>query len=288
MVAIGTGRSGQQLTAAGRRLIQRRAGAAAGQRGERSLSWSEEALTSHDRRPCAPGIFRELVAARLRSAELIPPWSAMTDRKRNKFRAPEPSKGRTLQPLQPRSENADLHRQINHQRLDFRRSRALDQHRQIFNEVLINEQCQHARLPRLQRRLGAALPESVTQFARGQAVFHLAPDLFGRARLFAQIIFHRAGVLQVAEVAVTTVEATGIGLHKPLHAHHEVWLRGLHHQVEMIAHQTIRVDLPIGLLAGVPQGGEQALAIHVVQENGLTAVATIHDACPAIAPSGGG
>ncbi len=66
----------------------------------KSRSRREEALNSDDHRPCASGIFRALAATRLRSAEFIPPQAAIINRKRNKFRAPEISKRRTLLPRQ--------------------------------------------------------------------------------------------------------------------------------------------------------------------------------------------
>src|SRR5512141_2244888 len=53
--------------------------------------------------------------------------------------------------------------------------------------------------------------------------------------------------------------------------------RCFHHQVKMMAHQTIGMNLPTGLRAGLPQGLQKALPIPVVLKNGLAAVATVHD-----------
>src|SRR5580765_8252374 len=46
--------------------------------------------------------------------------------------------------------------------------------------------------------------------------------------------------------------------------------------MKMIAHETIGVHLPISLLAGFTECFQKALAIEVIQENVLTAIATIH------------
>ncbi|MCX6917341.1 MAG: hypothetical protein NT167_30610 [Verrucomicrobia bacterium] len=64
-------------------------------------------------------------------------------------------------------------------------------------QVLINEQRQPAQPSRSSDCLRAALPEPLPQAARVTATFHLAPDLFGRLRLCAQVILYRAGMLQV-------------------------------------------------------------------------------------------
>src|SRR5713226_3284176 len=45
----------------------------------------------------------------------------------------------------------------------------------------------------------------------------------------------------------------------------------------MVAHQAIGVDLPPGLLAGLGEGLEEIVPIHVVQVDLLAAIATAHD-----------
>ena len=47
--------------------------------------------------------------------------------------------------------------------------------------------------------------------------------------------------------------------------------------MEMIAHETIRMDLPAGLGAGFGERGEEAAVVEVVAEDGFAAVAAIHD-----------
>ncbi len=51
----------------------------------------------------------------------------------------------------------------------------------------------------------------------------------------------------------------------------------------MIGHQAAGMDLPIGLLADLPQRHQKPAPILLVLENGLALVAAIHDACPAVA-----
>ena len=47
--------------------------------------------------------------------------------------------------------------------------------------------------------------------------------------------------------------------------------------MEMIAHETIRMDLPAGLGAGFAEGGQESAMVEVILEDGLAAVATVHD-----------
>ena len=48
------------------------------------------------------------------------------------------------------------------------------------------------------------------------------------------------------------------------------------HQVKMVAHQAIGMHLEAGLLAGLRQGLEKILPVHVIQKNVLTPVAAAH------------
>ena len=49
------------------------------------------------------------------------------------------------------------------------------------------------------------------------------------------------------------------------------------HQMVMIAPQTIRVNLPIGFLAGLGQRFQEILPVHAIQEYILTSVTPAHD-----------
>jgi hypothetical protein len=47
--------------------------------------------------------------------------------------------------------------------------------------------------------------------------------------------------------------------------------------MEMMAHEAIRVDQPIGLHAGLVEGAEEQLVIHIVAEDGFASIPSIHD-----------
>jgi hypothetical protein len=86
-----------------------------------------------------------------------------------------------------------------------------------------------------------------------------------------------AAAKEVAKLLVAAVEAAGVGGQKPLHAGGEVGLRGFDYQMKMVGHEAKGVDLPAGLGAGLPKGFQEERAVLVGFENGLVAVAAIHD-----------
>src|SRR5437868_12598841 len=49
------------------------------------------------------------------------------------------------------------------------------------------------------------------------------------------------------------------------------------HEMKVIAHQTIRMNLPIGLKARFGESGQEFLPIHIILENILPLVASVHD-----------
>ncbi len=74
---------------------------------------------------------------------------------------------------------------------------------------------------------------------------------------------------------VATVEARRIGGLEPLHACHQVWLRGLQQQMVMVAHQNISMHPPAGAPAGFRQCGEKPLPIIVVAKDRLAPVSAV-------------
>ncbi len=62
-----------------------------------------------------------------------------------------------------------------------------------------------------------------------------------------------------------------------MHAGNQIGPGRLDHQVEMVAHQTIRMDLPLGLAACLPQCGQEPLAVFIVEENVLALVSAVED-----------
>src|SRR2546423_1510492 len=94
---------------------------------------------------------------------------------------------------------------------------------------------------------------------------------------------------------MTNVKAFGVDAQKPLHSCDQIGLRRFDDQVKMVAHQTIRMHLPLGLFAGFSQGGQKAAAVEVVLENVFTTIAAIHEMVdgsrifnPQLARHGGG
>ena len=58
----------------------------------------------------------------------------------------------------------------------------------------------------------------------------------------------------------------------------------LQHQMKMIAHQAVRVHLPLRFVTSLAQRGQELLAVLVVPEDILALVPTVHDVvhCPGI------
>ncbi len=81
----------------------------------------------------------------------------------------------------------------------------------------------------------------------------------------------------MAKKFVAPVEAHRVGAQKPFHAGHQVGPGCLDHQVEVIAHQTPGMDLPVGLFTGLPERFQEQLTILVGAEDRLAVVAAIHD-----------
>lgn len=86
-----------------------------------------------------------------------------------------------------------------------------------------------------------------------------------------------AAAEQVAEELVPAIEPAGVGPQKPFHARHQIGLGRLDDQMKMIGHQTIRMDLPAGLVTGFGEALKEAQSILVVVEDGFAAVAAVHE-----------
>ena len=61
---------------------------------------------------------------------------------------------------------------------------------------------------------------------------------------------------------------------EPLHPENQAGLGGLQDQMEMIAHQAIRMHLPLGLDASLAQRGQELLVVVVVPEDILARIPT--------------
>jgi hypothetical protein len=80
----------------------------------------------------------------------------------------------------------------------------------------------------------------------------------------------------MSEEFVSAIESAGVRAQKPFHARYQIGLGCFDHQMKMIVHQAIRMNLPVGLGATLAEGIQKELTILFVLENGLLMVASIH------------
>ena len=81
----------------------------------------------------------------------------------------------------------------------------------------------------------------------------------------------------MAEELVTSVEATRVSAQQSFHPGDQIGLRRLDHDMKMIRHEDIGVNLPARLGASLAQRLNESLAIRIVHENPLAPVTAIHD-----------
>src|ERR1043166_7073959 len=83
----------------------------------------------------------------------------------------------------------------------------------------------------------------------------------GCAQITIAAAFHQLSFVpaaeNVADELVAMVEPNSIGALQPGHSRHQIGVRGLQHQVVVIAHQTKGMNLPSGLPARLGQGLEE-------------------------------
>src|SRR4026209_1667715 len=72
------------------------------------------------------------------------------------------------------------------------------------------------------------------------------------------------------------IKAPGVSAQQPFHPGDQIGLGRFGHQVKMIAHQTIGMDLPAGFLARLAQCFEEAVAVLIIAKDRFSPVATIH------------
>src|ERR1043166_1887117 len=68
-----------------------------------------------------------------------------------------------------------------------------------------------------------------------------------------------AGKEMAAEL-MPDIKALGVNAQEPLHAGDQIGLRSFEHQMKMIAHQTIGVNLPLSFGASFPSFGQKTTA----------------------------
>ena len=86
-----------------------------------------------------------------------------------------------------------------------------------------------------------------------------------------------AAAEQMAEQLVAAVEPARVSAEKPFHARNQVRLGRFDHQVKMIRHEAIGMNLPARLAARLAQGLDKPLAVGVVVKDRFAPVPTIHD-----------
>ena len=89
------------------------------------------------------------------------------------------------------------------------------------------------------------------------------------------------------EEFVPPMEPAGVSAQQPFHARDQIGLGRLHHQMKMIRHEDVGMNLPTSLRARFAQRLDQTLPIRVVLEDRFAPVAPIHHMihCPRILDS---
>jgi hypothetical protein len=80
----------------------------------------------------------------------------------------------------------------------------------------------------------------------------------------------------VPEKLVPMIQAQSIAAEKPAHARHQIGVRSFDHEVKVIGHQAIRVNLKPRLVAGFGQSLEKILPIDIARKDALTTITTAH------------
>src|SRR5664279_4626132 len=85
-----------------------------------------------------------------------------------------------------------------------------------------------------------------------------------------------ASAEKMPEELMPAIEPSGVSAEEPFHARHQIWLWRLGHEVKVISHQAIGVNLPARLFAGLAQRAEESLAILVIEEDRFTPISPAH------------
>src|SRR5689334_21229962 len=76
--------------------------------------------------------------------------------------------------------------------------------------------------------------------------------------------------------AMSSIEACRVSAKQPMHPRTEVGPRCLHHQVKMITHQTVSVNLPVRLLTSLSQTLQESFSVLIIPENLLAPITAIN------------
>ena len=102
----------------------------------------------------------------------------------------------------------------------------------------------------------------------------------GRAQVTIAAAFDQLRLIPTAQDMagefVPVIEPEGVGALQPGHADDQIGLRRFQNQVIVVAHQAIRMDLPIGLLTCLRERLDEILPVHVIQIDRFPTVASAH------------
>ena len=85
------------------------------------------------------------------------------------------------------------------------------------------------------------------------------------------------GPQKMPAVFVPDFKPPGINPQQPFDPRHQIGLRSLQHQMKMLGHQSIRVNLRLRLAASFRQRGRKSFPVGVIPKNAFAPVPAIHD-----------
>jgi hypothetical protein len=81
----------------------------------------------------------------------------------------------------------------------------------------------------------------------------------------------------MAKISVAPVKTRGVSPQEPPHPGGEIGAGCFDHEMKMIGHQAIGMNLPAGLLARVAEGLQEQPPVFVGWENRFPSISAIHD-----------
>ncbi len=101
------------------------------------------------------------------------------------------------------------------------------------------------------------------------------------AEVISMVGVHQQGFIAAAEEVtkevVAAVEAGGVGAKEPTHPCDEVGLGRFDDQMEVVTHEAIGVDLPVGFCAGFYECVQKKLAVTVIPKDVFATVTAVED-----------
>jgi hypothetical protein len=101
------------------------------------------------------------------------------------------------------------------------------------------------------------------------------PQVIPRATIHQQCLV--ASPKEMPGETMPPIKSLRVGAQKPLHPGAQIGARSFHYQMKMIVHQTIGMNLPLGLPTGAPEKLEKKLPVHVISYDCLAPIAPTQD-----------